>query len=104
MRRGTTPILTVKVKGTTFEDSHVSVVIRQGEQIIKKAGKEITILRAEKTATLQLRLTQEETLKLKAGKALFQLRWVKKDGRAYASQYINLRVQDVLNNEVITYG
>lgn len=104
MRRGTTPYFNVKVKSADLDGAHVSVTIRQGEVTIEKTGKELLVIRNEQSSQLQFKLTQEETLKLKAGKAVLQARWIEPDGTAYASRCINVKISDILNGEVVYYG
>ena len=53
---------------------------------------------------LKTHLTQEETLKFKTGPVKIQIRYVKPDGEADASNIIETRASEILKDGVITYG
>lgn len=105
MRRGTTPYITIKVKGTEFKNSKVRVVIKQDELVICKSAGDLQIKPEPETnsARVVFRLSQEETLQFKPGKANVQIMWIRLDGNVFASKIATLRVSEILGREVLRY-
>lgn len=101
MRRGTTPTLTCTIDGADLTDSHVYMTIQQG-------GTEITIENPEIETTetgckITVTLTQEQTLKLKAGVIDIQFRWITSDGTALATDVQQVEVYKILKQGAISY-
>ena len=101
MRRGTTPTLTIRIRdgdGDLTEYERIYATIKQvGYEITKVINGADCI-----DNLLKISLTQEETLRLRAGmKARVQLRCITKDGIATATNISEFGVDDVLKEGVI---
>lgn len=98
MIRYTTPTLTFNLP---FEVSYLSdayVTIVQSNKIIEKSYSDCTV----QDKTLSVTLTQEETGSLVAERdAKVQLRCKGTDGKAYASQEFQIKIDDVLKSGAI---
>lgn len=75
MYRGTTPTYTLTLpEGTDLSGAdQIIVTIADADQhkILEKSGEDLTIA----DNTIEVRLTQEETLRLPAGQVLIQVNW-----------------------------
>lgn len=104
MYQGTTPIfiLTVGDDPTLdLSDKSVYVTIRaQDGQLLTKRNDDLDITGRR----IAVRLTQEETLGLKAGYVQIQVRWIDSEGNAMATKPTAATVDGVLLKEVIEYG
>lgn len=98
MIRYTTPTITFSLP---FEASYLTaayITIVQRDITIDKSLDDCTA----SDQTLSVMLSQEETSKLKADRTTkIQLRCVGSDGKAYASQQFDLKVEEVLREGVI---
>ena len=96
MRRGTTPVISLKLSGLPEEEIVKAVLsIRQGELLIDKK-----VLIEQGTASALL--SQEETLSLSPGRdVLIQVKVLTEDGNVLATKIINAPVEDILNEEVM---
>ena len=101
MRRGTTPTLTCTIDWIDLTDCHVYATLRQGgyELDIENPTTETTETGCKVTITL----TQEQTLKFKAGAVEVQLRWITLDGTALATDIQIVEVYKILKQGVISY-
>ena len=98
MRRGTTPTLECALD-VSVEGAEYFVTLEQGETEITKTNADCTLSEDGKVITAVL--SQEETLSLDpAAVASIQVRY-KLDGKAYATNIVAVRVDDVLLEEVI---
>lgn len=98
MRRGTTPTLECALD-VSVEGAEYFVTLEQGETEITKTNTDCTLSEDGKVITAVL--SQEETLALDpAAVASIQVRY-KLDGKAYATNIVAVRVDDVLLEEVI---
>ena len=101
IRRGTTPLLTCRITDNT-DISNIKTVwlyITQGDKVvIDKLTDDVTI----SGKSVSVRLTQEETLLLKAGvMAYVQMRLLLSSDLAYATQQDYVPVEDVGKDGVI---
>lgn len=103
MRQGTTPTLTLTVVDADLSAYQNTVLIRQGDYLIKREN--VTAEYADTVSTLAVTLTQQETLALKSGNlAHFQVRFVDEDGVAGATEVVGVQVNEILESVVIEYG
>lgn len=101
MRRGTTPTITFAFEGMTFEHCKLDATLSQGDTLIVFENPEVTVDGDD--CTVNLRLTQEDTLSLQNGRATIQFRWVDELGNADASDKYPIVIKDVQHDGVITY-
>lgn len=99
-RRGSTPTnifnVNIDLRGATLY-----ITYKQGGQIIvEKTGSDIFVTET----TLTVKLTQEETLRFKSGSVRIQIRYVRQDGSADASNIIETRAEEILKDGEIVYG
>ena len=100
MRRGTTPTISINVKGCDISDFEtIYVTFKQGKTEIEKTGEELQMSGNQ----ISILLTQEDTLAFSGmGKDVsVQIRAVTADGTAVASNIQTLRVDDILKEGVI---
>lgn len=104
MYQGTTPIFILTVgDDPTFDlsDKSVYVTIRaQDGQMLTKSNDDLDITGRR----IAMRLTQEETLSLKAGYVQIQVRWIDSEGNSMTTKPAAAAVDSVLLKEVIEYG
>lgn len=99
-RRGSTPInifnVNIDLRGAT-----IYVTYKQaGKTIVEKTGADLEVNETQ----VITHLTQEETLRFKAGPVKIQIRYVKEDGTADASNIIETKAEEILKDGEITYG
>lgn len=102
MRRGTTPVFNLTVKGVNFNDAkNIYVTIAQNSTKLTKSGPDVSVF--TKDNLLQISLTQEETLlfNMHYG-AKIQVRIVMKNGSVVASNIEHVSVLETLSEEVLT--
>lgn len=104
--RGTTPTITITVKNDDIDLSTIEqvwiYVSQQNKVKIDKDIDDVTIDTGEKTITVKL--TQEDTLALRAGDSFFQMRVLLSDDTALATIATKVTVLDVYKNGEITSG
>ena len=71
--------------------------------IITKTGDELSISADETGSAIAFRLTQEETLRVKEGKAEVQVRFIDAQGVALATDIGQINIERVLQPGVIEY-
>lgn len=99
-RRGSTPTNTFKVN-IDLQGARVYITYKQnGKIIVEKTGGDVTITENK----LITRLTQEETLRFNTGPVRIQIRYVRPNGSADASNIIDTRAEEILKDGEITYG
>lgn len=103
MYQGTTPTLTLNVEGADLTDKTVFVTIRCGNYTLTKTGDDIAISYADGVSTVVVRLTQQETLKMRESTATVQIRFVDENGNADATNKASFDVESVLYHAVIEY-
>lgn len=99
MIRGTTPTHIFTVPFDTSIIKEVRVIYKQGNQkVLCKGNTDVEM----DEQTISLKLTQEDTLKLKHGQNVkIQLRILTNDGEAMTSAIIVDSVQECLDDEVL---
>ena len=104
MRRGSTPTnvfnCNIDLTGAT-----VFVTYQQnGVNLIEKTGDALTITATQTGCTVSVELSQEDTLLFATGRVLVQIRYVKADGTADASNIIGTTADKILKDGVIEYA
>ena len=100
LRRGSTPTNVFNVN-IDLTGAKIYITYKQGSKIIvEKTGADIQV----EQNRLTTRLTQEETLRFAPGPARIQIRYVKPDGFADASNIIETRAEEILKDGEISYG
>ena len=103
MRRGTTPIIKLKLTGITLETlKDVYVTFSQCGYELTKTGDEVET--DIENGVIKVFLTEEDTLKFKPHSASVQIRATTQDGNAIASSIKQINIGDVLYEEAITKG
>lgn len=98
MRRGTTPILRLKLKGVELTAlNNIYVTMAQGSKKLTKSADSITI----DGDYIKVKLTERETLAFSPAPAKVQLRATTTSGDVIASSEAVVNIGDVLYNEVI---
>lgn len=97
IRRGTTPTITMELEGLPDIDIKRAVfTMGQGDIRISK---EVAV----EEQTIAVRLSQEETLQLAAGRDVkIQIKILDEAGGVWATRIANEGVTDILNEEVLT--
>lgn len=106
MYQGTTPSVIGEIKGYDLTGSTVYVSFKQGNRdVLTKSGADVTVLYdgESDTSTVICALTQEETLEMKQGSTLVQIRFIYENGQAFATNKQPLKIESVLLQEVIAY-
>lgn len=101
MIRGTTPTIIFNVNSEIDLNDMVQVwaTFKSKLKEVTKDISEINVDNDKKTVTV--RLSQEETLQFHDARVDVQLRFLSRDGKAYASKIKPLKVEDVLKGGVI---
>lgn len=96
MRRGTTPTITIKVKGNLSVDLFKTVIVtlKQGDIQVDKTNSDIEF--DAENNVLNVFLTQEDTLVFRKGQVSIQVRVLTFSEEALASQIINKSIDDIL--------
>ena len=98
MYRGTTPTMVLTIEGISEIDiSKLYLSLRQFGNTIEKTLEDVKLV----GNVLYCTLTQEETLSLFEGKVELQIRIKSKSNVAYATNKIQVDVQDILKEGVI---
>ncbi len=105
MIRGTTPTFRLKINGAKLEGSSVYVTISQGAYgiLMTKESSDLTITEEADISIVEVTLSQSETLSLKKGSALIQVRWIDSEGVACATPIKEFAIADILFNGEIEY-
>ena len=99
-RRGSTPTNVFNVN-IDLTDAKIYITYKQDSKIVvEKTGADIQV----EPNRLTTRLTQAETLKFAPGPVRVQIRYVRADGSADASNIIETRAEEILKDGEITYG
>ena len=104
--RATTPTHSFVIDIDPSLLKEILVTYKQGNKIVLEKHKADFIITSEtvqqKTVYVcSIKLTQEEANLFSDGDVQIQMRALSYDGNAYASNRINLGVEDVLNDEVL---
>ena len=102
MRRGTTPTISITVKGLSdIQINKAYLTLKQRGTVVEKTEADMEI----DGDMLQVALTQEETLKFMARAEInVQLRVLSKSGTACASNIVPVPVGEILKDGVIGDG
>lgn len=109
MYQGTTPTIPFTIKGIDLTQARVYITLldlkKQETQTFDSSGEKVTVSYSAENdeTTIQLTLTQEETLAISEGQITAQARWILANNKAGASDKASLTVHDVIYKEVITY-
>ena len=98
--RGTTPTNTFNVNVDLREARIYISYYQRGRVVVEKTGEDLTVIESQITTEL----TQEETLRFKAGPVRIQIRYVMPDGTADASNIIETTAEEILKDGEIAYG
>ena len=109
MYQGTTPTLTFKVPGYDLTDKSVFVSIKSnGGETLTKTGDSLDVSYnsqgEEEYSLVELRLTQQETLRMRTGDVICQIRFIDSEGNALATQKATVNVNDVIYKAVIQHA
>lgn len=100
--RGTTPTINVNMKGDVdlTDITAIWVYINQNKHVvIDKALNDVSI--NPETRIISLNLSQEDTLRLKPGEAIFQIRMLMSNGLALATVANRIGIDDIYKDGVI---
>ena len=99
MRRGTTPVNTFTT-GIDLTGCTIFVTYAQdGAIVFEKTGADLTVT----ATTVQVRLSQAETLALHPGRVEIQIRYIDAFGVADASNIINTTAERIIKDGEIAY-
>lgn len=99
MTRGTTPTITLTVTDVPLTGASLYLAFRQGRHLLLKSGDDLTVDTGE--STVEVTLTQAETLQFAPGSCEIQIRGVYATGTSFATEIITDTVYDVIQNGVI---
>ncbi len=105
MIRGTTPTYTLQIDGYDLTGCSVYVTVKRSRTTVTKTSMEgaVVIAADEQGTTLLVWFSQEDTLALRAGDGSIQVRWIDRDGTAWATEIANVSVGTVLLDSVIEW-
>lgn len=106
MYQGTTPAVVYEIKDYDLSSATVFVSFKRGNDVLTKTAPDVAVSydSGEQVSTIVCSLSQEETLAIKAGGIITQIRFVYENGQAYATNKKELEMLDVIYKEVIQYG
>lgn len=106
MYQGTTPAITLNVKDHDMSGTTAFVSFKRGADILTKTHPDVTMVydSEEMKTVIVCQLSQEETLNMRQGDAIVQIRFIDENGNAYATDKASLTVKDVIYKEIIAYG
>ena len=100
MRRGTTPTIIFNMGSTDMDMiSDWFVTLRQDSVIITKTNDDLTI--SKTNATIELRLSEAETMSFRSGEVELQIRAITIEGDRVAGEIKTLPLDRIIYNEVI---
>lgn len=106
MYQGTTPTLPIRIKGKDITSAKIYFTLKDTKDFINThiTGDGSFNVAFDGDDTIgEIKLTQEETLKIESGSVKIQCRYIFSDGTAGATRIAKLRVEDILLKEVISY-
>lgn len=105
IRRGTTPVLTIIAEDIDLRGKTVYVTLAQSRYMLtKKSGDEAMTIESDGTdSTIQLILSQAETLQFVSGTTQVQIRWIDEDGTAHGSDIKTIMLNRIILEGAITY-
>ena len=108
IKRGSTPIYTFEVEGKSFKRCKVFVTFEQNGTLVTKTNDDIEITNltdenGNERSTINVPLTQEDTLGFDTGSVQVQVRWIDHLKQAGATDMQTINLESVLLEEVIRY-
>lgn len=103
MYQGTTPSVVFEIKGYDLTGATVYVTFKRDKDILTKTDVYVGYDVETGISTIVCSLTQEETLAMKRGGVLVQIRFIYENGQAYATNKASLEMNDVLYPVVIEH-
>lgn len=107
IRRGSTPILTITAENIDMRDCTVYVTLKQEGivQITKRTDTNgaVWMEYEEPNTIINVTLSQADTMQLKPGRTLIQLRWIEEDGTAHVSDIARIEMSKTLLEGVIAH-
>lgn len=103
MRRGTTPTYIQTIDGYNLTDKTVYVTIKDKWSMLTLTNDVQSIVYDDGASVVAFRLTQEQTLSFREGKAEVQVRFIDAEGIAKATDIKLITVERILKPGVITY-
>lgn len=106
MYQGTTPALTFEIAGFDASGMTAFVSFKRGADLLTKTGEDVTVVydSENEKSVIICQLTQEETLAMRQGSAIVQMRFIDENGAAYATTETKVDVKRVIYKEIIEYG
>ena len=106
MYQGTTPALTFEIEGFNAVGMTPYVSFKRGSDVLTKTGSDVTVVYDSDNdkSVIVCQLSQEETLSMKQGSAVVQMRFIDSNNLAYATDKADLDVDSVIYKEIIRYG
>ena len=106
MYQGTTPALTFEIEGFNAAGMTPFVSFKKGSNVLTKTGSDVTIVydSDNEKSVIVCQLSQEETLSMKQGSAVVQMRFIDSNNQAYATDEAEIDVERVIYKEIIRYG
>lgn len=104
--RGTTPVFSLDLEGVDLGGCTVFATIDQNGTQVVKSGEDLIIedMTDAEGTTVNVFLSQADTLEFDVGKADVQVRWINSNDEAFASEIGQVQFDRVLLEEVIEYG
>lgn len=99
MTRGTTPTITLTVTDVPLAGATIYLAFRQGRHLLIKTDNDLTIDTG--AGTVEVTLTQAETLQFAPGSCAIQIRGIYATGVSFATEIITDQIYDVIQNGVI---
>ena len=99
-RRGTTPVNTFYVNVDLREATIFVSYAQRGRIVVEKTGSDLDVTED----SIEIRLTQQDTLAFKPGEVRIQIRYVLQDGTADASNIIETTSEEILKDGEIVYS
>ena len=104
MRRGSTPLnrftSDIDLTGATVYVSYE----QDDRMVIDKAGDDVIVEATESGCLIKVRLSQEETLRFRPGRAYIQVRYVTAEGTADASNIVEVMIGKIIKDGEIFYA
>lgn len=104
MYQGTTPAIVFEIKEYDLTEATVYVSFKRGNEVLTKSDVAVSYDSNSHISTVVCELTQEETLAMKRGAVLAQIRFIYENGQAFATNKKTIEVQDVIYPKVIQFG
>jgi hypothetical protein len=103
MYQGTTPSIVFEIKNYDLTGATVYVTFKRDKDILTKTDVSVGYDEETSISTIVCSLTQEETLAMKRGGVLVQIRFIYENGQAFATNKASLEMNDVLYPVVIEH-